>query len=376
MRRRLANLLCLFIAFQMSAQVTIIVEEVPEYTPDNATIFISGNFEGWSGGQKQYQFEKQDNIYTITLPKFSSDLQFKFTQGSWESVECDEEGFGIDNRLFAFNKVNDTLKVQILGWGNFFDKENVSTAANNVTVLSEDFVMPQLHTTRRIWLYLPPDYDTSNKSYGVLYMHDGQNLFDTKTSYAGEWEVDETLNILSKENKLELIVVGIDNGGEKRMDEYSPWNNKKYGGGEGDAYLEFIVNTLKPFIDSSYRTLPNKEYTGIMGSSMGGLISFYSGLKYPDTFGKIGVFSPSFWFASDCFQFAAEHSEINSIMYFLVGEEEGGNMVSDTERMVEVMQSNGFDKGHIYKKIVPKAQHNEQFWSSQFQQAVLWLYSN
>jgi alpha-glucosidase len=207
-------------------------------------------------------------------------------------------------------------------------------------------------------------------------MHDGQNLFDTKTSYAGEWEIDETLNKLFTEKKLELIVVGIDNGGESRMDEYSPWNNKKYGGGEGDAYVDFIVNTLKPYIDSSYRTLSNKENTGIMGSSMGGLISFYAGLKYPDTFGKIAVFSPSFWFASDCFQYATEHGKINSKMYFLVGEDEGGNMVSDTEKMVEVMESNGFDKDHIYKKIVPKAQHNEQFWSSQFEQAVLWLYSN
>lgn len=372
---RIACILCLLIAFSVSAQVTIIVEEVPEHTPENTAIFISGNFEGWTGGQKQYHLEKQDNIYVITLPKFSFDLQFKFTQGSWESVECDNEGFGIDNRLYAFNKANDTLKVKILGWGNFFDNENVSTAANNITVLSEDFEMQELYTARRIWMYLPPDYDTSNKSYPVLYMHDGQNLFDTKTAYSGEWEIDETLNRLFKENKLELIVVGIDNGGEKRMDEYSPWKHQEYGGGEGDDYLKFIVNTLKPYIDSTYRTLSDKYQTGIMGSSMGGLISFYAGLKYPDTFAKIGVFSPSFWFASESYEYATMHSKIDSKMYFLVGEDEGGNMVYDTEKMVQVMESNGFQKDHIYKKIVPKAQHNEHFWSTQFEQAVLWLYS-
>ena len=124
-------------------------------------------------------------------------------------------------------------------------------------------------------------------------MHDGQNLFDKATSFAGEWGIDEAMDSI----KNACIVVGIDNGGLKRMYEYNPNDTKQYGRGEGRAYLAFIVNNLKPFIDKKYRTLPGKQYTWMAGSSMGGLITFYAGLYYPQVFGGLGVFSPSFWIA-------------------------------------------------------------------------------
>lgn len=368
--------LVLLLGFGVSAQVTIIVEQFPKQTPKNAAIFISGDFEGWSGGQKKYQLEKQDDIYVITLPKLLKKINFKFTLGSWETVECDKKGISLDNRSYMFNQPNDTLKVKIAGWDNFLDVEKVSTAAKNVSILSDNFKIPQLDRERRIWLYLPPDYESSKKSYPVVYMHDGQNLFDTSTSYSGEWKVDETLNKLFEEKKFGLIVVGIDNGGENRTNEYSPWKNEKFGGGEGDAYLEFIVNTLKPYIDLHYKTLQSNVNTAIMGSSMGGLISFYAGLKYPDVFGIIGTFSPSFWFASECFEFAKAHSEIDSKIYFLVGENERGNMVQNTKKMISIIETNGFNKENIYERIVPKGEHNESFWSSQFEQAIYRLYLN
>ena len=141
-------------------------------------------------------------------------------------------------------------------------------------------------------------------------MHDGQNLFDSSMSYSGEWSVDETLNKLYSEKNLKLIVVGIDNGESKRLDEYSPWKNKKYGGGEGEAYTKFIVETLKPYIDDNYKTLKDKNNTAIIGSSMGGLVSHYAGLKYPKVFGKIGVFSPAFWFAPEVTEFSKTHGNI------------------------------------------------------------------
>ena len=118
-------------------------------------------------------------------------------------------------------------------------------------------------------------------------MHDGQNLFDKNTSGYGEWKVDEALDKLYREKGLKLIVVGIDHGGSERLNEYSPFKNEKYGGGKGDAYLDFVVNTLKPYIDSNYRTLSDKKNTGIMGSSMGGLISHYAALKFPKFLEKL-----------------------------------------------------------------------------------------
>ncbi|BDX04927.1 hypothetical protein MACH26_04480 [Planctobacterium marinum] len=125
-----------------------------------------------------------------------------------------------------------------------------------------------------------------------VFMHDAQNLFDEKTSFAGEWRVDESLNALAQEHDLQLIVVGIDNGGEHRTQELSSWDHEKYGKAEGEQYTDFIVNVLKPYIDDRYRTLPDATNTAIMGSSMGALSSHYAIHTYPEIFSKAGLFSP------------------------------------------------------------------------------------
>jgi len=207
-------------------------------------------------------------------------------------------------------------------------------------------------------------------------MHDGQNLFDEATSFGGEWQVDETLNELYKNNNFGLIVVGIDNDGSKRMDEYSPWKSSTYnGGGEGDAYLDFIVKTLKPFVDEKYRTLVDKQNTAIMGSSLGGLISHYAALKYPDTFGLIGVFSPAFGFSESSYDFATTHSNIEDVsMYFLAGDNESPNMVNNMNKMTTLMKSKGFNQKNVISKIVPGGEHNEKLWREHFEEAILWLF--
>ena len=119
-----------------------------------------------------------------------------------------------------------------------------STALPGVRLLPELLAMPGLDRKRQVRLYLPPGYATSNKRYPVLYMHDGQNLFDEATAYAGEWKVDETLDALAKEGRLELIVVGIDNGQDKRMTELNAWTSQQFGPAEGREYTDFIVKEL------------------------------------------------------------------------------------------------------------------------------------
>ena len=375
-----------FFMFQATfAQVTFVIEELPEIHEDEKGIFISGNFEGWSGGNAAYKLERKNGVYSITLPKADNLILFKFTQGSWESVESDDKGASTENRTHNFEVPNDTVKVKIAGWTNNFKIEDPSTAAKNVTVLSEDFEIPQLNRTRRVWVYLPPDYHSSKESYPVVYMHDGENLFDKKTSsFSNEWEVDETLNKLFKEKQLKLIVVGIDNGGDKRLDEYSPWINSEYGGGEGDDYLDFLVNTLKPYIDSNFKTLKDKENTAIIGSSMGGLISYYAALNYPEIFGKIGVYSPAFWFAPQIKDFSKERASIDDTkMYFLAGGKEGENVrfdeisqtVKDMNQMVTVLTKNGFPTKNIKTKVVPDGKHNETLWRENFEETISWLFS-
>ncbi|MEN8124292.1 MAG: alpha/beta hydrolase-fold protein [Bacteroidota bacterium] len=371
----------LLITSTFYAQVTFVINNLPENTPKNTSIYISGDFEGWTGGQVKYKLYQNKNTYSITLPKQINTINFKFTKGSWETVEADNEGTNIDNRTYTYSSKKDTIKISISNWIETSSKK--STAAKNVFILSEDFYIPQLDRRRKIWIYLPPKYDSSKKSYPVIYMHDGQNLFDIETSYAGEWEVDESLNEIFNENGNGFIVIGIDNGGEKRMDEYSPWKNNKYGGGEGDAYVEFITKNLKPHIDKNYRTLSNKENTAIIGSSMGGLISYYAGLKYSEIFGKVGVFSPSFWFSYESFDYAKTNGNLqNSKVFFLAGGKEGNNVIlseinqtaKDMNTVIDLLKNNGFKNNHLFSKIVPDGMHNEKLWRDNFKEAILWLF--
>jgi predicted alpha/beta superfamily hydrolase len=251
-----------------------------------------------------------------------------------------------------------------------------STASPGVSLLPTLLEMPGLNRKRQIRIYLPPGYASSDKRYPVLYMHDGQNLFDDATSYAGEWKVDETLDALAKDGKLELIVVGIDNGQEKRMSELNAWDSPRFGRGEGREYMDFIVKVLKPLVDHSYRTLPDRANTAVMGSSMGGLISHYAIAQYPEVFSKAGVFSPAYWTAPASYEFVlAKPVPKDARIYMATGEDEGDSMVPDVKRMADVVRGTGHPLDHMVLKIVPRENHNEGFWSRQFGEAVQWLFA-
>ncbi|WP_036213905.1 alpha/beta hydrolase [Massilia alkalitolerans] len=256
------------------------------------------------------------------------------------------------------------------------DAQKVSTALPGVSLLGEPLAMPGLERKRQLRLYLPPGYATSKKRYPVLYMHDGQNLFDNATAYAGEWKVDETLDALAREGKLEMIVVGIDNGQEKRMTELNAWDNERIGKGEGREYTDFIVKTVKPMIDKQYRTLPGREHTAIMGSSMGGLASHYALVQYPQVFSKAGVFSPAYWTAQPSFDFvAAKPVPKDARVFLLMGEKEGPQMNADVKRMAEVVKKTGHPAANTVLKIVPGAEHNEAFWAGELREALLWMFA-
>jgi alpha-glucosidase len=208
-------------------------------------------------------------------------------------------------------------------------------------------------------------------------MHDGQNLFDDATAFCGEWKVDEILDSLYKYNRFSCIVVGIYNGESQRMNELSPWHNDSLNmGGDGDKYAKFIVKTLKPFIDSHYRTLTDRENTVIMGSSMGGLMSLYMALEYPEVFGKAGIFSPSLWFSPKIFEMMQKYKlKMLQKFYLISGAKEGEQTVYNTLKADSVLQSIGFDENYIMCKIPKDGQHNELFWSREFGDAVRYLFS-
>lgn len=361
------------------AQVTFIVNQLPVNTPANGTLYIAGTFNNWNPGSASHALSLQpDSSWLITLPPGSGTISFKFTRGSWASVEGSATGSQIPNRNFTYGN-GDTVYVNILSWEDLHGGGGgggQSTANAQVQMLTDSFYLPHLYRYRRIWLYLPPDYQSQpQKRYPVIYMHDGQNLFDNLTAFAGEWQVDESMSQLHAEGDHGAIIVGIDNGGQHRLSEYSPWLNPTYGGGQGDFYINSIVYTLKPYIDQHYRTDTSRAGTAMIGSSMGGLISQYAAMKYQNVFSKVGVFSPSFWFHSNIYAQVRDVGRQQAMrFYYYAGGAESASMVTQVSQMNNLMAQNGFSTHELKLTIRSDGQHSESYWAAAFKPAYLWLF--
>jgi predicted alpha/beta superfamily hydrolase len=245
---------------------------------------------------------------------------------------------------------------------------SISFAQNNIKIIELEAEGLGYH--KKIWIYTPKDYNPKKK-YKVLYMHDGQNLFDAKTSYAGEWQVDETLDSIAAKT----IVVGIEHGGNKRIEELTPYKNEKYGGGKADLYLEFLVKTVMPYVEKNYRVKKGKNHTSIGGSSLGGLISFYATLKYPELFGKAMVFSPAFWFNPEIFKLFENTKKYTAKVYFMCGDSEDENMEPDMRKMIHLLHEKRCSCKMLDKyEVIKGGKHNEKLWQQNFAKAYLWLF--
>lgn len=363
---------------------TIRLTHVPASTPADATIYLAGSCNNWTTDDPAYALALgADGTYSLQLPPSIGTLEFKFCRGTWASIETDADNLALPNRHLLYTAQPQTLALQVLNWedaGGTIPPRPHSAAAN-VHILAESFIIPQLRRTRRVWLYLPPDYHASpGRRYPVLYLQDGQNVFDQYTSFAGEWAVDETLNELHAQGR-DLggcIVVAVDNGGPRRLDEYAPWPNpRSRRGGEGEQYVQFLAETLKPYVDKHYRTQPEAASTGIMGSSMGALISLYAALRYPAVFGRVGVFSPAFWFAGQSLlAFVAQHPpRADARFYFLAGTREGLTMLPLMAAVRDALHEAGLPPAQLSYHALPDGQHAEWFWRREFAAAYAWLFA-
>lgn len=368
-----AFLFCSFNSVAQQLNLTIKVKVEPS-THINDSIFVAGNFNEWNPGSPAFRCIKIDSSYQVTIRGLKADrYEFKFTRGNWSKGEVRSDGLGIENRFLDLNS-DTTLEYVIGGWqDDFAIPEKRHSASKQVHLLDSAFYMPQLDRYRKIWIYLPEGYEAkkNKKRYPVIYMQDGQNLFDDYTSGFGEWGVDECLDSLISNGERAAIVVGIDCG-EKRLTEYNPYYVEKFGEGEGDKYVEFLAKTLKPYIDKNYRTQKQKENTFIAGSSMGGLISYYALLTYPKTFGNAGVFSPAFWTAPAIRTLTDSIApSVDGKIFFYMGGQEEEKYVSD---MKEVADSIGKKSSAIiYTVIDPLGKHNEQAWRKWFAEFYYWV---
>ena len=336
-------------------------------------LFIAGSFNNWNPQQDKYRFTQKEDTSLLDVNNLpASTYQYKITRGNWQSVECTANGKPIENHTLILSS-DTTIFISIAGWqDDFVINPARHTSSKNVHLLDSAFVIPQLNTTRAIWIYLPSDYDTNiKKRYPVLYMQDGQNIFDEQTAAFGEWGVDESLDSLIKKGMSACIVVGIANG-PNRMNEYNPYAFRNYGKGAGNEYVDFLAQTLKPFIDTHYRTSTTKENTIIAGSSMGGLISYYALLKYPQVFGKAGIFSPAFWTASGIEKLTDSlERKLNSKLFFYIGGLEGEKYVHDMNEIVEKLGTHS--DATIYSVIDPLGMHNEKAWREWFPAFYKWM---
>jgi metallo-beta-lactamase class B len=379
MRKHLLLLWAAWVIYlPLFAQLTIKVTAIPANTPPAAQIYLAGTPNNWSPGDPgSVLVSGANNTYQIVLNVAAGEVKFKFTRGSWPTVEGNANGGYLPDRSIQYNGGAQTVNLTILSWEDL-GSGGTGSASANVFVLDEDFGMPQLNRNRKILIYLPPDYTTSGKRYPVLYMHDGQNLFDENTSFSGEWEVDESLNELFGNGDDGAIVVGIYNS-SFRLDEYSPWVNPQYGGGQGDEYADWMVETLKPYVDGNYRTLSDREHTGIMGSSMGALISLYTAIEHQDVFGKVGIFSPAFWFAGNqaYTHVSSTGKQEDMKIYLLAGDQEdNGSVVDDLNAMHNTLSNAGFEDEELFLLTHNDGQHSEWYWAREFPDAYEWLFSN
>jgi predicted alpha/beta superfamily hydrolase len=246
-------------------------------------------------------------------------------------------------------------------------------AAGTVKVLPQIW-SPERQNARDIYVYVPPSHDATDCRFPVVYMQDGQNLFDDALAFGSEWQVDENMERLSQLG-LEAIVVGIPNVGAARCDEYSPFRDLQHGGGCGDQYLDFVTKTLKPIIDQQFRTDPSREATGILGSSMGALISLHAFFARSDVFGFAGAMSPAFWFAEQEIFRTLQHAPmIPGRLYLDVGTGEGDAMVADARRMHGLLLSKGYRPGKTLMYVEDDgAGHSEEAWARRIRTALYYL---
>jgi predicted alpha/beta superfamily hydrolase len=372
-------LLALLLGFSLgpAAQATInLVVYPPYYTPLIDPIHVPGDVNSWDpAGGSSRMVQQLNGSYSISVQGTPGQpLAYKYARGAWTRVETNLNGSFRPNRSFVFQN---GITVQDTVW-NWEDLVGWHTAVGFTHILTMDFPMPQFNRTRRIWVYLPQDYKSTLDSFPVLYMHDGQNLFDeVTTAFGTEWAIDESMEMLQDSGYRPAIIVGIDNGGGNRIDEYTPWSHPQYGGGDGEAYIDWLVQDLKPFIDSMFRTRSGRNETGLMGSSLGGLVTLYGGLQYPNTFSKLGVFSPSFWYADSCYTHAADQGHQAPMrVYLLAGGQESTAMVPDMLAMRDTLLGNGFSSTELRTVVKSDGQHSEWFWAREFPEAFKWLFAD
>jgi len=353
----------------VSGPTFVLTVAVPADTPADSGVFVSGNqptLGDWDGIGAALT-KGGDGRWSVALSfPIGTALEFKLTRGSWDTVEKDSSGGEIGNRTFTISDADEALEVTVAAWRDRVPVPPGPAGLDFIRGVSSQFLAPD----RDIVIYTPPGYDEATTTrYPVLYMHDGQNLMDPATSAFGvAWEIDDTATTLIDDSRMEpIIIVGIYNTND-RIPEYTEVPDSEYGGGDADNYGRFIIEELKPDIDALYRTKPEAASTGLAGSSLGGLVSMYLGLEHSEVFSRLGVVSPSVWWADQDIvtRVQALTAKLPLKIWLDIGTAEGsGSALDDTRTLRDALIAEGWVLGQDLKYgEYQGAAHNESAWAA------------
>lgn len=357
---------------------------IPDTTPAGAVVCITGStpeLGNWDPGKIKLFKVKDGWSATIKVPR-DTPLEFKFTRGNWRTVEKDADGQEIQNRTLTLSKDSD-IALRVPRWADTGEKQ--VTRSTDVIEHSA-FRSRTLKNTRSLYVWIPPGYEEDRlRKYPVLYMQDGQNLFDDMTAQNKEWKLDESARALVESNVINrLIIVGIGSTPD-RIAEYTPDADPKLGGGNSAKYAQFVVEEVKPFIDRRYRTLPEPENTCVGGSGLGALAALNMLQTCPRAFAGAIVMSPTLsWNDRTYLKSIEKDSKFlkGKHLWIDVGLAEGDDadqskaIVDDLHRLQKCLEKSGLKKDREFGVIeADGATADEAAWSQRINDAMKFLFA-
>jgi pullulanase len=385
-----------------SEPVVRVIVEIPErFASDD--LYLAGSINAWRPDDPGFRFVVTDPDQparrTLDLPISrlgDTDLQFKMTRGSWDTVESDSQYRNIPNRLMpsrswsalpagAIHEVRLTVPA-------FMDAQDAAARRSTVvgTLETFEFTSEVLGNSRTVRVWLPQQYGRELEAkFPVLYMHDGQNCFDEATSAFGEeWKIDEAMTEMIEAGSVPpMIVVGIDNAGADRSYEYNA-PSAVFGSRQpyGDRYVTMLVDELMPHIAERYRVLGGAEHTSLGGSSFGGNITMLAAMQRPGVFGRLLIESPAVpvvgpQFLEEILEFGRgnrwtpEIEGFTGSVFLAMGTRETSNDTYN-RRLVKLMGelAEAFDGERVRVVVEEGATHNERAWSARFPDAMRFLF--
>ncbi len=354
--------------------MTELTVQVPPDTPAHDRLFLAGDAERlgpWRADALPLH-RTPDGRHTVSLDLEPDErLLYLITRGSWRTAEGNVRGGELSPRLLT--GASRHLEIRVSAWGRDAVRYHI------------DFTSRYLRNQRPLAVYLPPGYGRETRRYPVLYMQDGQNLFDANTAFGGNpWRADETAERLIRAGRIEpVIIVGIGNT-PGRLQEYGPTGRRSHGTTRSHRYAKFLIDEVKPFIDRTYRTLPDREHTAIGGSSMGGLISLFLCKWHPEMFGLCAAVSPSLWWDRELIvrQTSKDPSWLAGTRFWLdMGDQEGTtdagkrDQLRRARRLAELFAAAGLREGRDFRFLAVKdGYHCEHAWAARFDQVLTFLF--